>query len=160
MNARCHSWPFSMKVFDDAGSARANLLHEHRQVKLAIFHHVDAARDVDTSVGFHVQGLNLETRRVVRPCQATCRTTDSSKSLMPFQPICTPIQTRRNDDNFVTTVIPFRPRVRARRSANPLCARLVVETTERVLAGESPPVSYVKPPQHWVFGAHSIGQTW
>ena len=52
-------------------------------------------------------------------CQARCRVTDSRKSLMAFQLICTPMQTRRNDDNFVITIIAVRPRIRARRSANP-----------------------------------------
>ena len=51
--------------------------------------------------------------------QARCRVTDPSNSLMPFQAICTPMQTRRNDDNFVITIVALRPSVRARRSANP-----------------------------------------
>jgi len=47
------------------------------------------------------------------------KVTDSSNALIPFQAICTPIQTRKNDDNCVITVMPVAPRIRARRSANP-----------------------------------------
>jgi hypothetical protein len=32
--------------------------------------------------------------------------TDSSRALIPFQTICAPIQTRRNDESFIMTVIP------------------------------------------------------
>jgi hypothetical protein len=39
--------------------------------------------------------------------------------LIPFQAICTPIQTRKNDDNCVITVIPVAHRIRASWSANP-----------------------------------------
>jgi hypothetical protein len=51
--------------------------------------------------------------------QPICRVTDSSNSLIPFQAICTPIQTRKKDDNCVITIIPVAPRIRASRSANP-----------------------------------------
>src|ERR1700730_256934 len=51
--------------------------------------------------------------------QPKCSVTDSSNALIPFQAICTPIQTRKNDDNCVITVIPVAPRIRANRSANP-----------------------------------------
>ena len=51
--------------------------------------------------------------------QPICSVTDSSNSLIPFQAICTPMQTRKNDDNCVITVIPVAPRIRANRSANP-----------------------------------------
>ena len=51
--------------------------------------------------------------------QPICSVTDSSNVLTPFQAICTPIQTRKKDDNCVITVIPVAPRIRANRSANP-----------------------------------------
>jgi len=51
--------------------------------------------------------------------QPKCSVTDSSNALIPFQAICTPIQTRKNDDNCVITVMPVAPRIRANRSANP-----------------------------------------
>jgi hypothetical protein len=51
--------------------------------------------------------------------QPKCSVSDSSNALIPFQAICTPIQTRKNDDNCVITVIPVAPRIRANRSANP-----------------------------------------
>ena len=51
--------------------------------------------------------------------QPTCSITDSSNALIPFQAICTPIQTRKKDDNCVITVMPVAPRIRANRSANP-----------------------------------------
>ena len=51
--------------------------------------------------------------------QPICSVTDSSKALIPFQAICTPIQTRKNDDNCVITVIPVAHRIRASWSANP-----------------------------------------
>jgi len=51
--------------------------------------------------------------------KAVCSATVSSNALIPFHPICTPMQTRRKDDNFVITVIAVRPSVRASRSANP-----------------------------------------
>jgi len=51
--------------------------------------------------------------------QPKCSVTDSSSALSPFQAICTPMQTRKNDDNCVITVIPVAPRIRASRSANP-----------------------------------------
>ena len=45
--------------------------------------------------------------------------TDSSRALIPFQTICAPIQSRRNDESFIITDIPVWPRTRASRSANP-----------------------------------------
>jgi hypothetical protein len=51
--------------------------------------------------------------------QLICSVTDSSSAFIPFQAICTPIQTRKKDDNCVITVIPVGPRIRANRSANP-----------------------------------------
>lgn len=61
--------------------------------------------------------LQLHWRSVLG--QPKCSVTDSSNSLIPFQAICTPIQTRKNDDNCVITVIPVAPRIRASWSANP-----------------------------------------
>jgi hypothetical protein len=51
--------------------------------------------------------------------QPICSVSDSSNALIPFQAICTPIQTRKKEDNCVITVIPVAPRIRAKRSANP-----------------------------------------
>jgi hypothetical protein len=51
--------------------------------------------------------------------QPICSVTDSSNALIPFQANCTPMHTRKNDDNCVITVIPVAPRIRANRSANP-----------------------------------------
>jgi hypothetical protein len=51
--------------------------------------------------------------------QPICRVTDSSNALIPFQAICTPMQTRKNEDNCVITVMPVAPRICAMRSANP-----------------------------------------
>jgi hypothetical protein len=51
--------------------------------------------------------------------QPICSLTDSSNALIPFHAICTPIQTRKKDDNCVITVSPVAPRIRAKRSANP-----------------------------------------
>src|SRR5260370_20912980 len=53
------------------------------------------------------------------PGQPKCSVTDSSNALIPFHAICTPMQTRKNDDNCVITVIPVAPRIRASRSAKP-----------------------------------------
>jgi hypothetical protein len=36
--------------------------------------------------------------------QPICSVTDSSNALIPFQAICTPIQTNKKDDNCVITV--------------------------------------------------------
>src|SRR6266436_1411083 len=58
-------------------------------------------------------------RETCRDDQAKWRDRDSSNAFMPFQAICTPIQTRKNDDNWVITVMPVAPRIRAKRSANP-----------------------------------------
>ena len=38
--------------------------------------------------------------------EVMCSVTDSSKALTPFQTICAPIQTRRNDESFIITDIP------------------------------------------------------
>jgi hypothetical protein len=62
---------------------------------------------------------SLQLRRKSTLGQAKCRVSDSSNALIPFQAICTPMQTRKNDDNCVITVIPVAPRIRAKRSANP-----------------------------------------
>jgi hypothetical protein len=43
----------------------------------------------------------------------------SSSALIPFHTICTPIHTKKKDDNCRITVIPVDPRIRASRSANP-----------------------------------------
>jgi hypothetical protein len=48
---------------------------------------------------------NVAGERMAPWCQAVCRAMDSSNALTPFQPICTPMQTRRNDDSFTMTNI-------------------------------------------------------
>jgi len=65
------------------------------------------------------QSTPLQLQRKSAPAQPKCSVTDSSNALIPFQVICTPIQTRKNDDNCVITVIPVAPRICAKRSANP-----------------------------------------
>lgn len=67
-----------------------------------------------------VLGKFLRRQEAVNPFgQPICSVSDSSNALIPFQAICTPIQTRKKDDNCVITVIPVAPRIRANRSANP-----------------------------------------
>jgi hypothetical protein len=62
---------------------------------------------------------SLQLQRKSALGQPKCRVSDSSNALIPFQAICTPMQTRKNDDNCVITVIPVAPRICAKRSANP-----------------------------------------
>lgn len=57
--------------------------------------------------------------RILMSYGAMCSAADSSRALIPFQTICAPIQTRRNDDSFIITDIPVSPRTRASRLANP-----------------------------------------
>jgi hypothetical protein len=63
--------------------------------------------------------IPLQFQRKSGLAQPICSVIDSSNALIPFQAIWTPIQTRKNDDNCVITVIPVAPRICARRSANP-----------------------------------------
>jgi hypothetical protein len=57
--------------------------------------------------------LSVEVRRAMSTempiwmaYEVMCSVTDSSKALTPFQTICAPIQTRRNDESFIITDIP------------------------------------------------------
>lgn len=42
-----------------------------------------------------------------------------TSALTPFQKICTPMHTSKNEDSRTTMVIPFSPKAFAKRSANP-----------------------------------------
>jgi hypothetical protein len=58
-------------------------------------------------------------RLTIRPDQPICSVTDSANALIPFQAICTPMQTSRNDESCMITNIAVGPKIRANRSANP-----------------------------------------
>src|SRR5579864_1577898 len=65
-----------------------------------------------------LRGEQVLVRERLRESQPICNVTDSSNALIPFHAICTPIQTKKKDDNCVITVIPVAPKMRANRSAN------------------------------------------
>jgi len=79
----------------------------HRQFACALTIEIDLAHDTPG-------GLKNEIPAVTRYLA-----NEPSNTLAPFQRICTPMHTSKNDDNRMITLIPVAPRNRASLSANP-----------------------------------------